>query len=103
MELTKDKWYRFSPYTDKTLVWYQKAKGNGWDAKLYISQNDPKSPIKFTNGTGSFLEKYCEQDPTYFEVSAREHLWLEEIVNRGEYFPIEEFKTDEVINNYNIY
>lgn len=100
--LVEGTWYKFFPYVGNTTsLWFMKCKDpRSYSASNYISwdNSDKAGTARKLYKQGTFGTSY-----SYHEVSHKELKWLEEVVLRGIFFPIEEFIYDEVINNYPIY
>ena len=109
-ELKKDTWYKFDPYNDDwRSTWWIKADRDQTDKEMNKSnghvaiESTGKNP-RYIMSSGSFgVGTYFHNECPYTEATPQETLWLETIATRGKYFPIEEMKFDQVINNYEIY
>ena len=99
-ELVIGTWYKFAPYSgNPDAIWYMKCKGKK-EASAYIewSQSDKVGISRKLYGSGTFGSSY-----SYYTVTFKELKWLQEVEKGKLFFPIEEMKFDEVINDYPIY
>jgi len=99
-ELKKDTWYSLYPYKDsnKDCEWWMKDNGKQrGQASVFISWHNINGARQFHLQEGN-LGGY-----DYREATPKEAAWLAEVEKLGGYFPITEFKSEEVINDYSIY